>query len=46
MAGYFLRSQAGHDFGLGFWAMLGGSIALLVGGVMVGHERHGPRGLV
>ena len=46
MAGYFLQSKGGSSFGLGFWAMLGGSIALLVGGVMIGRERHGPRGLV
>ncbi len=46
MAGYFLQSHPGANFGLGFWTMLGGSIALLVGGVMIGRERHGPRGLV
>ncbi len=45
MAGYFLQDKSGLQFGLGFWAMLAGSIALLVGGVMIGRERHGPRGL-
>jgi hypothetical protein len=42
--GYFFASHPGLDFGLGFWLTLGGSIALLVGAVMLSRERSGPRG--
>ncbi|MGZ4675562.1 MAG: hypothetical protein ACXVJ7_17655 [Acidimicrobiia bacterium] len=43
--GYYFGTHTG-SFGWGFWIMFGGSIALLVGGVMLSRERSGPRGLV
>lgn len=45
MGGYFWQGAfPGTDFGFGFWAMLGGSIALLVGAVMFNREHAGPFG--
>ena len=44
MGGYLL-SDNGLDFGIGFWGMLFGSVALIVGAIMLPNERHGPRGL-
>ncbi len=44
--GYFFGSKpVGWNYGLGYWALLGGSIALLVGGVMHSREHSGPRGI-
>lgn len=44
MGGYFWRGAQGADFGLGFWGMFGGSIALLVGAAMFSREHSGPFG--
>jgi len=45
-AGYFFTDKGGYNFGLGFWITFAGAVALFVGGVMLGRERSGPRGLV
>lgn len=42
--GYFFRSGQ-PSFGFGFWGLLGGSIALVVGAAMLSRERPGLRGL-
>ena len=42
--GYFFHDHSGVDFGLGFWLLLGGSIALFAGALMLSRERAGPRG--
>ncbi len=43
--GYFFAGRpAGIDFGLGFWLIFGGSIALFAGALMLSRERSGPRG--
>jgi hypothetical protein len=42
--GYFFTDHPALDFGLGFWLLLGGSIALFAGALMLSHERAGPRG--
>ena len=44
MGGY-LVSDSGYGYGIGFWGMLAGTAALIVGAVMLPKERHGPRGL-
>jgi hypothetical protein len=44
--GYFFGNHGGLGLGLGFWLILGGSIALFVGALMLSHERSGPRGYV
>jgi hypothetical protein len=42
--GYFFTDHGGVDFGLGFWLLFGGSIALFAGALMLSRERSGPRG--
>lgn len=42
--GYFFHDHSGVNFGLGFWLLLGGSIALFAGALMLSRERSGPRG--
>jgi len=42
--GYFFKDRSGLSFGLGFWLLLGGSIALFAGALMLSRERAGPRG--
>ena len=42
--GYFFSDRAVYSFGLGFWLLFGGSIALFVGALMLSRERSGPRG--
>jgi hypothetical protein len=42
--GYFFTDHGGASLGLGFWLLLGGSIALFAGAVMLSRERSGPRG--
>ncbi len=43
--GYFWSGALpGTDFGLGFWGMFGGSIAVLVGGAIYSREHSGPFG--
>lgn len=44
MGGYLI-SDKGFDYGIGFWGVLAGTVALIVGAVMMPKERHGPRGL-
>jgi hypothetical protein len=44
VAGYFFTDHGGVDFGLGFWLLLAGSIALFAGALMLSRERSGPRG--
>ena len=44
--GYFFGSKPiGWNYGLGFWLLFGGSIALLAGGVILSREHSGPRGI-
>ena len=42
--GYFFHDHTGVGFGFGFWLLLGGSIALFAGALMLSRERAGPRG--
>jgi hypothetical protein len=42
--GYLLVDKGGADFGFGFYLMLLGSIALLVGAVLINRERAGHHG--
>ena len=44
MVGYFFSDRIGISFGFGFWLLLGGSIALFAGALMLSRERSGPRG--
>ena len=45
IVGYFVTNKGGLDLGIGFYGMAAGSIAALVGAVMLSQEHHGPRGL-
>ena len=42
MAGYLIRARSA-DFGIGFWGMLAGTAALIVGAAMLANEPSGPR---
>ena len=42
--GYFFHDHSGISFGFGFWLLLGGSIALYAGALMLSREHSGPRG--
>ncbi len=42
--GLLLPDNGGAGFGLGFWLLFGGSIALFAGALMLSRERAGPRG--
>ncbi len=44
MGGYLIGDTSA-SYGLGFWGMLAGTVALIAGAVMMPNERHGPRGL-
>ena len=44
MAGYLI-TNTGLDRGIGFWATLAATIAIVVGSVMLKNEPSGPRGL-
>ncbi len=44
MAGYLIRARSA-DFGVGFWGMLAGAAALIVGAAMLANEPSGPRRL-
>ncbi len=44
MGGYLIADTSA-SYGIGFWGMLGGTAALIVGAVIMPNERHGPRGL-
>jgi hypothetical protein len=43
-AGYFFSSSSG-ELSYGFWLILGGSIATLVGAILLPRDRRGPYGL-
>ena len=42
MAGYLIRARSA-GFGIGFWGMLAGTAALIVGAAMLANEPSGPR---
>ena len=42
MAGYLIQARSA-DFGIGFWGMLAGTAALIVGAFMLANEPSGPR---